>query len=251
METDSTQDLIGKIKQIEISSFRYPIIEKDTIVLKVNSIAYFDLNNRIVKQIDYYPKFSSETDFNYKNNLLESTISKIGDRIGKTEYKYDNKNNIIELKEFDNDTLYLRKTSVYDKKNNPLEIIRYFPNYKRINGVEKYTYDYKKRTVNIQSFDENNKPKKSYLKTHFNKKGYIIKTETIYTNSDKGYPNTSIMEYDKLGNLTRRASFDNEGKPKESTEYKNTYDKKGNIILREEYLKQKLIEKTMFTITYR
>lgn len=248
---DSTQDLIGKIKQIEMNTFRYPINEKDTIIHKENSIVYFDVKNRIVKQVDYYLKFIDETDFNYKNNLLEKTVSKSGKRISKTEYKYDNKNNIIEYNQLENDTLYFRKTSVYDNQNNPIEEIYFHPNYKSNNSIEKFTYDYKNRTVNIQSFDENNKPRNHYLKTHFNKKGYIIKTEFIYTDSNKGYSNTSIIEYDKLGNLTRRASFDNNGKPKESTEYKNTYDEKGNIILREKYWKQKLIEKTTYKITYR
>jgi hypothetical protein len=251
MEMDSTQDLIGKIKQIEMNTFRYPINEKDTIIQKENSIVYFDVKNRIVKQVDYYLKFIDETDFNYKNNLLEKTVSKIGKRISKTEYKYDNKNNIIEYNQLENDTLSFRKTSVYDNQNNTIEETYFHPNYKSNNSIEKFTYDYKNRTVNIQSLDENNKPRNHYLKTHFNKKGYIIKTEFIYTDSNKGYSNTSIIEYDKLGNLTRRASFDINGKPKESTEYKNTYDEKGNIILREKYWKQKLIEKTTYKITYR
>lgn len=248
---DSTQDLIGKIKQVEISTLRYPINKKDTIIQKENSVVYFDVKNRITKQIDYYLKFTDETAFNYKNNLLENTVSKSGKRIIKTEYKYDTKNNIIEYNQLENDTLYFRKTSVYDNKNNPLEQTYFHPNYKNNNSVEKFTYDYKNRIVNIQSFDENNKPDNHYLKTHFNKKGYIVKTEFIYTNSNKGYSNTSIIEYDKLGNLIRRTSFDRDGKPKESTEYKNTYDDEGNIILREKYLKEELFEKTTYKITYR
>jgi hypothetical protein len=251
MEMDSTQDLIGKIKQIEMSTFHYPINKKDTIVSKENSIVFFDDKNRIIKQIDYYLKFIDETDFNYKNNLLENTISKSGKRISKNEYKYDDKNNVIEYNQLENDTLYFRKNSIYDNKNNPIEQTYFHPNYKSNNSVEKFNYNYKNRIVNIQSFDENNKPRNHYLKTYFDKKGYIIKTEFIYTDSNKGYSSTSAMEYDKLGNLTKRTSFDRDGKPKESTEYKNTYDDKGNIILREKYLKEKLIEKTAYKITYR
>jgi hypothetical protein len=251
MEMDSTQDLIGKIKKIEMSTFRYPINEKDTIIHKENSIVYFDIKNRIVKQIDYYLKFIDETDFNYKNNLLENTVSKSGKRISKTEYKYDNKNNIIEYNQLDNDTLYFKKTTVYDNQNNPIEETYFHPNYKSNNSIEKFTYDYKNRIVNIQSFDENNKPKNNYLKRYFNKKGYIIKTEFIYTDSNKDYSNKSIIEYDKLGNLTKRTSFDKDGKPKESTESRNIYDEKGNIIVRETYLKEKLIEKTIYKIKYR
>lgn len=247
---DSTQELLGKIKKIEMITFHYPINDKDTIVRKVNSIIFFDNKNRITKQIDYYPNFIDETDFNYKNNLLENTISKIGKRIRKIEYKYDEKKNIIEYSQLENDTLYFKKSSIYDSKNNPIEQIYFHPNYKRNNSLEKFTYDYKKRVVYVQSFDENNKPKKRYLKKYFNKKGYIIKTEFIYTDSNEGYTNTSIIEYDKLGNLIRRVSLDNNGKPKETTDYKNTYDEKGNIIIREKYWKQKLIEKTSYKITY-
>lgn len=251
MEMDSTQELIGKVQQIEMNTFRYPINKNDTIVHKENSVVFFDEKNRIIKQIDYYLKFIDETDFNYKNDLLENTISKSGKRIRKTEYKYDDKNNIIEYNQLENDTLYFRKNSIYDKKNNPIEQTYFHPNYKRNNSVEKFTYDYKNRIVNIQSFDENNKPKNHYLKTYFNKKGYIIKTEFIYTNSNKDYSNKGIIEYDKLGNLTKRTSFDKDGKPKESTESRNIYDEKGNIIVREKYLKEKLIEKTTYKITYR
>jgi hypothetical protein len=44
---------------------------------------------------------------------------------------------------------------------------------------------------------------------------------------------------------------DNNGKPKDLTEYINTYDEEGNIIAREKYRRQKLIEKTTYKITYR
>lgn len=250
MELDSTQDLIGKIKQIEMTTFHYPIFDKDTIVHKENSIIFFDKKNKITKQIYYFPKFIDETDFNYKKNLLENTISKNGKRINKTEYKYDDKNNVTEYSQLENDTLYFKKSSIYDSKNNPIERIYFHPNYKRNNSVAKFTYDYKNRYVNIQSFDEENKPNNHYLKTYFNKKGFIIKTEFIHNDSNKSSSNTSIIEYDKLGNLTRRVSLDNNGKPKDSTEYKNTYDEKGNIIVREKYWKQKLIEKTTYKITY-
>ena len=250
-ELDTTQDLVGKIKQIEMTTFHYPINNKDTIVRKENSIFLFGMKNILTKQIDYNPKFFDETNFNYKNNLLENTISKIEKRTNKTLYKYDDKNNVIEYCQLTNDTLYFKKSSIYDSKNNPIEQIYFYPKYRRNNSIEKFTYDYKNRIVNIQSFDEDNKPKNHYLKTYFNTKGFIIKTEFIYTDSNKGYSNTSIIEYDKLGNLTRRINLDNDGKPKETIEYKNTYDKKNNIIIREKYWKQKLFEKITYKITYR
>ncbi len=248
---DSTQDLIGNIKQIEVNTIDYPINKKDTIVNKEHSIVFFDERNRIIKQIDFYKKFTDETYFNYKNNLLENMISKIDKRIRKTEYKYDNKNNIIEYNELENDTLFFKKTSVYDNKNNPVELRFFYPNSKYINSIEKFTYDYKHSIVNIESFDENNKPKNYYVIIHFNEKGYIVKTEFIYRDSNIGHSNISILEYDKQGNLTKRNSVDKDGKLNETRVYKNTYDQKGNIIIREEYWKDKVIKKTTSTITYR
>jgi hypothetical protein len=251
IEMDYTQDLIGKIKQIEMSSFRYPTNKKDTVVHEEKSIAFFDKKNKIIKQIDYYPKFIDETYFNYKKDLLESTVSKIDKRSSKIEYKYDDKKNIVEYSQLENDTLYFRKTSVYDKQNNRLEETYSHPKYKNNNSVDEFTNDYKNRKVTIQSFDENKKPKNYYALTHFNKKGYIIKNELIYTDSKKREPIINTLEYDKRGNLTRRFGLDKDGKPKDVFEYKNTYDEKGNISTREKYSKEKLIEKTVYKITYR
>ena len=251
IEMDYTQDLIGKIKQIEMSTFRYPTDKKDTVVDEEKSTAFFDERNKIIRQLDYYPKFIDETYFNYKNDLLESTVSKIDKRISKIEYKYDDKKNIVEYSQLENDTIFFRKTSVYDKHNNRLEETFSHPKYEDNNTLDKFTYDYKNRTVTVQSFDKNNNPKKYYALTHFNKKGYIIKNELIYTDSKKREPSISISEYDKRGNLTRRFGLDKNGKPKEVTEYKNTYDEKGNISTRETYSKEKLIEKIVYKITYR
>jgi hypothetical protein len=251
LDIDATQELIGKVKQMEVITFRYPTDEKDTIIEKDSSVFYFDLKNKIVKEIDCYLKFKYETDFNYKNNLLESQVSKIRKRNRKVEYKYDKKSNVIEYNQLENDTLKFRKTSVYDKQNNPLERTYFHPSYKSNNSISKYSYDYKSRTINIQSFDENNLPSNHYLKYFFNKKGYIIKTETIYTDSNKGYTRNSILEYDKLGNVNRIAGLDEDGKMQVIIEYKNICDKKGNIIIREKYWKKKLIEKRTFKITYR
>jgi len=245
---DLTQDLIGKVSKLEISNYRYQINEKDTVILKIYSTVFFDKQNNIVKQIDFYPKFASETDFSYKNNLLQNTISKISNRIDKTEYKYDRRNNVIEYKEFQNDTLYLHNTSIYDKRNNLVEKESIFQSKNKSNiSREKYTYDYKNKTLNTQSFNGNNKPNNGYLKAIFNKKGYIVKMEMIYPNDSR----KSEMKYDKNGNLIKQINFDNSGKLEAIIEYKNRFDEKGNIILTEKYFNEKLIEKTKFKILYR
>jgi hypothetical protein len=250
MEMDSTQDLTGKIQQINISTIHYPISIKDTITREEKSVIFFDSKNKITRQIDFYPKFKDETSFVYKNKQLVSTISKIGNQTTIIEYKYDKNKNVIEYKQLVNDTLIILKTSTYDKRNNLTEETRSFPNYMKNNSFEKFETDYKNRTVKIQSFDENRKMKNHYLKTYFNKKGYVIKTEFIYPNSNKDYSTYSIIEYDRFGNLMSRKNLDKERKVKESIDYKNTYDENGNIIIREKYLTEKLIEKTTFQIIY-
>ena len=57
------------------------------------------------------------------------------------------------------------------------------------------------------------------------------------------------MEYDKLGNLLRRINIDKTNK-KDSIIYKNTYDRKGNIIVRDKFFNNKLVEKNISKITY-
>jgi hypothetical protein len=250
IESDSTQELIGKIRSLNVNTFHYPISKKDTIGWEEHTVILFDKKNKPLKQTDYYPNSTSETTFNYRNGLLQIKISKIVNSIRKTEYKYDKRKNLIEFNRFENDTLYFSKTSNYDSKDNLIRQTFFHPNYKRNNSVEKFTHDYKNRNISVKSFDENNLPKNGYLKIYYDKKGRIIKTETIYRRLKKEYSTYYTNEYDKLGNLTKRMRFDKNGSPKDVSYYKNIYDEKGNIIIREEYWKDKIIIKTNTEITY-
>ena len=211
IELDSTQELIGKIKEIEVNTFYYATYKKDTSSIQIKSTVTFDKNNNIIKQIDDYSKFSEETYFNYKKKMLVSTISTSDKRVRRNEYKYDNKNNLVEYNQLENDTLYFSKTTTFDNKNNPLVETYLHPNFPKNNSTEKFSYDYKKRIATIQSYDENNKPKNHFLRIYFNKKGYTIKTESV---NNKGIFHSSTTEYDKLGNLTQKMVYDSEGKPK-------------------------------------
>ncbi len=250
LDWDYRQDLIGNIKKIEMTLVYYPI---DTVSMKHNSVVYYDQNNRIIRQIDYYKGLSTEMDLFYKNNLLIQTIRKSEKNIFKEEFKYDNKNNIIEHNQLQNDTLETIETSVYDKRNNPIEHVYFHPdnNYKSLNLTQKITYDYKNRTSSILRFDENNKPGNQYGKYYYDSKGFIIKTESVFTDSKKGISSVTTMEYDKLGNLIRKITYDKDGKETASSDYKNVYDKKGNIIIREVYEKERLREITTYKISYR
>ncbi|NOQ92816.1 MAG: hypothetical protein GQ552_08910 [Flavobacteriaceae bacterium] len=235
---------------MNVNTFHYPISKKDTIGWKEHTVIFLDKKNIPLKQTDYYPNSTSETTFNYRNGLLQNKISKIKNSIRKTEYKYDKRKNLIEYNQFENDTLYFSKTSNYDSKDNLIRQKFFNPNYKRNISVEKFTHDYKNRNVSIQGFDKNNLPENVYLKIYYDKKGRSIKTETIYRYLNKEYSTYSTYEYDKLGNLTKHISFDKNGNPKEVSYYKNIYDEKGNIIIREKYWQNKIFIKTNIEITY-
>lgn len=106
---------------MNINTFHYA---KDTVRFKENKVVFFDMKNKIIKQIDSYPKIQEETLFNYKNELLlQNTTSKIENRTRKIEYINDSNKNIIKYNQYENDTLFFTKSSIYDKKNNPIKQI--------------------------------------------------------------------------------------------------------------------------------
>lgn len=245
LEIDHTQDLIGNVKSLNIITSYYRFNLRDTTqTMTEKSTIYFNNKNQILKERS---SFFNETTYNYRNDNLESTVSTNKAGISKLEYIYDKNSNVIIYNEFQNDTLFFIKTSIYDSNNNPIERTYFHPYSKNINSSEKYVYDYKNKTVIIHSFDENNKLRNQYLKFFYDKRGFIIRTETINNNSNKQIT-SSINEYDKLGNLIKRINY-NENND-EVIIYKNQYDKRGNIVLREKILKNKLIEKTIYEITY-
>lgn len=245
IEMDSTQDLLGKVKKMNINILRYSEYEN---LNKENQVIYYDKKNKIIKETINHPNFKEETVFNYENKLLKSSLTKIGERLMKSEYKYDSNKNIIELNQFENDTLYFSKITKFDKNNNPLKSIYLHPNHKINNKkIEIFTYNYKKNEVVIQRFNEFNKPNNHYLKFYFDKNGFTLKTASFRNNS---IIYSSKTAYDKDGNLTKRINFNKDKEVKESMEYMNKYDEKGNIILREVFLNGKLYEKTTYDITY-
>lgn len=249
-EMDYTQELIGKIRRIDAVRYRYSLKKNDTIVQIDTIILHYDKKNKLIKQIDITKNNTDETVFNYKNGLLESTSSTAGEGTSTTTYKYDDKKNVIEYSQIFNDRLHFLKKSIYDKNNNPLEEIYHHPYKESLNSVSKFDYNYKEKSVIIKSIKQNNIANNHYLKKYYNKKGFMIKSEFIYTDSNKESSFSSKSEYDKLGNLMKTIGFDSYGKNRSIREYKNTYDEKGNIVIRDEYSNEKLVEKTTFKITY-
>ena len=249
-EMDYIQELIGKIKQIEVVRYHYPLKKNDTIVQIDTSILYFGNKNKLLKQIDLNKDYNYETVYNYKNGLLESTLSTTGKSTTMITYKYDKNKNVLEYGQIFNDTLYFLKKSIYDKNNNPLEIIYHRPSNETSNSIDKFNYNYKEKSVIVKSIEQNNIISNNYSKMYYNKKGFMTKSEFIYTGSNNKNSFFSELEYDKRGNLLQRIGYDSYGKIKSIREYKNTYDKKGNIVIREQYYNKKLVEKTTFKITY-
>lgn len=248
-EGNSSKELIGDIKHIKQHAYHYPIKENGAKMPDYNIELFYNKKNILVRQIDSYPKYPKyheETTYKYKKNLLESSISINKKRISKVEYKYDNKKNLIKYNDFENGKLGLSITSIYDKKNN---IVEKKGGIKNKITTEKYSYDYKNKLITILIFDENNKKKKSSVKYRYNEKGFIVKTEVI--NTGKGYSTANKKEYDKYGDLKRKIKIKKDGTDGSMTEYKNTCDNKGNIIVREMFLNKRLIQKIVNTITYR
>lgn len=249
IEADYTQGLKGNIAQMVIKNITYHNKTADLNANTVTSTQFFKAKNIIVKQVDEFPNFTDETVFSYDGKgRLETQVSTVGERIRTVKYRYDGSDNLLEYKEDENGKIIFVKTFVYDRRNNPIKVMYKHPHRTSASDVDIYKYDYKDRTAAIQSFSENSEPGPDYLKVWYDKNGNIIKTQTIGNEKRDGY---STCEYDNRGNLFQRKSFKIDGEQEGSTTYKNSYDQKGNIIIREKYSGDKLVEKFLFQIEYR
>ena len=238
----------SKIKQIQEIITYYNIKHKDSIMHIDNIIQYYDSNNNIIKEVSFIPNTSGDVIFFYKNGLLIKKEYPDEKYQSSIEWKYDNKKNVIEYKNFYNNVVTHRNVSVYGKNNNLLEKIYYHSNKK--NSISKFEYDYKKRIVKIVTYDDKNFNNSDYVNHHFDKSGYIIKTEYIRTDEKKSNSFSSIIEYDDKKNIVKRSSYDNKNQLKGTTVYKYNYDKRGNMIEKNKYVNEKLSEKTIRIITY-
>ena len=74
LELDQTQELIGKVKKIEVRTIHFGFGPLDpTKTVEENFIIYYDKQNRITKLTD---KIFGETEYFYSNGLLDKTITK-------------------------------------------------------------------------------------------------------------------------------------------------------------------------------
>ncbi len=249
IEMDVIQELKGNIKEIRWKTLYFNTKFKDSVRRQEDILVVYDKKYNTLKQIVFHPKGNIEEIYNYNSRgLLENIIAKYTKSISKAEYKYDKKNNIVQYNHYENDTLISSKLTKYDNKNNPIE--RKLINFKspKNNWSEKILNDYKSRTSISQGFDEKNIESNSFIKTTYDKKGFIIQSESLNKNNKS--KSKSISEYDSYGNLTIFKSYNENGEVKSIRTAKNLYDKKGNIILRETFIDNKLFRRTTLEIVY-
>jgi hypothetical protein len=254
-ELNTVKGLKGKVKMLEITSSRFEINEEGTSEIKElktqNTIILND-KNKISKQIDEYEYYNilNVINFNYADNLLISTVSDMNGRKDKSEYKYDTRGNIIEYKDFENDTLKVYKTYKYDSRRNPVEIRSNF----NISGDEekieilKNVYNYKDRTYSQYSIS-NKYGSNGYYKTYYNKKGLEIKGESI--DSKNRIKRSVTYDYDLKRNLIKQINYNQNQKETQILNYKYIYDNNGNATIITEFSEGKMISLTNIKITYR
>jgi hypothetical protein len=244
-ENDYTQDLVGKIKSINITNYEYKFLKKDTVNLVKNTLLNFDFNNNVINEKITTEDNHKEYNLIYQKGLLIEKKLVSENRVFSTIYKYDENSNLIEQKEFDAKGIYFFKSQQFDKFHNVIESKSSFAN--KYKGVTKIEYDYKKRfLITKTTMDTLNLNTVEMIK-HFNKNGYIVKSKS--TSSRLNNKNFTY-EIDNKGNLTTKTFYRNDDTIIEIITFRNTYDKKGNIIMRERFLNGKLIEKNTYDIIY-
>lgn len=243
-DKDYTQDMVGKIKSMHITTYEYKFMKKDTVNLVKNTFLLFDSNNNVINEKITTENNQKETNFKYQNGLLIEKKPVLENKTWLSTYKYDKKNNLIEEKEFDGTKVYFLKTQQFDKYHNVIESRLNFVNkFKKSSKIE---YDYKKRFFISKTTMDTIRLDTVVAKNHFNKKGYIINNES----NNRAANNYYTYEIDKKGNLTKKTFYRNDDSIIETVTFKNTYDKKGNIIIRERFLNGRLIEKNTYDIIY-
>jgi hypothetical protein len=238
MGDDANKELKGKVKSIEITMFSFKSGVDDTVgKINIRRKFYFDKNNKVLKE-QYSTNYDSEEILFYynANKLLLSTLTK------------QNSDSTYFIDKFEYDNIIVVFLSKFDKKNNVIEEKNENLLNKRNNWKTKYSYDYKKRICLLKSYNDVNIENNTILEFHYDRKGRIMNINSI--NSIKNRYSYTSFKFDKFGNSINRKILDANKNDTGSSIYKNTYDKKGNIIQRETYKDAKLIEKSIIDILY-
>jgi len=215
-------DNFGKLKQnikntYDKKGFRIgSILENSVMPMKSIEKAVFDTitKKQISAHVIYNDTLKFDTFLEYDNhrNLIEQTNIQNGDTTSRSfKYTYDKENRILFKKQIDNGDHGKSETTnefVYDSKGNLIELIsksEYFPEMKSI-----YEYDWKNRIIKIIGY----------------KSGQIEKE----TSFDKFYNKTLVCFY--VSNALHK-----------EMRYEYKFDKKGNWIKRDVFMKENFRDK--------
>lgn len=253
LEIDQTQALKGSVKEIkmkkEYSNFRLDLREKDTVTMTEDYTFLYAKNNKLIKQFE--DAAIGEVAYIYSYNedgTLKNKVFKYPGNISREEYKYDKKKNNYDYSQFENDSLVFRKTKKFDTNNNPVEITFYNLKNTKSDSRVTYSYDYKTKSSICKIFDFENKEYDYYKKYNYDKRGNIIKSETIHYKSNNPKPYYSVMEYDKSDNIIK-INLIQYGRSR-TINYFYEYDSIGNVVRSEKSSNGKLSIKASYQITY-
>jgi hypothetical protein len=159
MPSNSVQKLIGNIKEIWVSTISNPSTTKTGSYNEGAIITFYDRIGRVIKHDDKYnEKYTDSTVVEYDHKLITKSItaSNSGSRELMITYKYDKKHNEIEYIAYWDKLLDLKRILKYDSKGNVIEK-EYFDRTGKLHRLEKFDINYKKRKVNVYTFDKEGK----------------------------------------------------------------------------------------------
>lgn len=232
IDEDSIVNLNGKIKSLTSLTIRNA--NADTL----KTIIYYNEKNLPIKQIDIYKTGSVSCTYLYDNKyrLVEEKID--SPTLSDSKYEYDNKNNIINFKQFKGNKVFVEKKYTYDHRNNVTKEI-YLSETSKDTAIFSYNYKHRKCTTKFSS--SNNSSTLTY-----NKNGYIIHSEYLTKNNTS----STMTEYDKFGNITKRNGYSN-GDLNYVSDYQHKYDNKANLIETTVFGNKKIIKKIIYIIDYK
>lgn len=218
-------NLKGKVRMV-IDTF-YNEILTNPIKVYVKKIS-FNERGRIIEDIIY--SGSRSDTITYVFNEKEELVEILSDNVSKFTYVYDSLGNITQISSFNNGKPYSREVYKYDEKNNPIELNFFLTNWASAKNKEwhygPYLFKYDEKGNIIQE-PRRNSDGWSFSEAKFtlDEKGNRITMDNI----DYNY----TFKYDVNGNMIERMVYKRNGKPvkdlKDNT-YEYEYDKNNNWI---------------------
>ena len=247
MSDDAVQNIIGKVKIMKIKTINESKTQKNNGINSNLLINYFNKERKIIRQeYRHDSKYSDTTLFYYHKNILikSTTTSNSISPVLTVEHKYDKKNNEIAYVAYIDTILDSKILKKYDSRGNIISK-KYFGRNDKLRFSELFNIDYKNKYVIVDSYDANGKKNSYYSAFQFDKQGNRVLNEVFYLKLENNI--CTKNEYDIRGNLLKTYSCKNG----ETTEYKYTFDKVGNIIRRDKYRNTMYIGSTVMEIIYR